>query len=66
MSGNIGKPGDSPGPASLLWQSFFASAVVAAYLATQQRNLAVQRLADLCKSLDERPGAERFFQSGRG
>lgn len=31
----------------------FVAAVIAAYLATQQRNLAVQRLADLCKSLDE-------------
>ncbi len=31
----------------------FVAAVIAAYLATQQRNLAIQRLADLCKSLDE-------------
>ena len=31
----------------------FVAALIAAYLATQQRNLAVQRLADLCKSLDE-------------
>jgi hypothetical protein len=31
----------------------FVAAVIPAYLATQQRNLAVQRLADLCKSLDE-------------
>jgi hypothetical protein len=33
--------------------ALFVAAVIAAYLATQQRNLAVQRLADLCKSLDE-------------
>jgi len=32
--------------------ALFVAAVIAAYLATQQRNLAVQRLADLCKSLD--------------
>jgi hypothetical protein len=31
----------------------FVAAVIADYLATQQRNLAIQRLADLCKSLDE-------------
>ncbi|HEY7320498.1 MAG TPA: toll/interleukin-1 receptor domain-containing protein [Candidatus Binatia bacterium] len=29
------------------------SALIAAYLAAQQRNLALRRLADLCKSLDE-------------
>ena len=33
--------------------ALFVAAVIAAYLATRQRNLAVQRLADLCKSLDE-------------
>ena len=33
--------------------ALFVAAVIAAYLATQQRNLALERLADLCKSLDE-------------
>lgn len=49
----------------------FAAAVIAAYLATQQRNLAIERFANLCKSLDEaqvlsdsaNQGSVYYFQS---